>query len=366
MRTHSVTLPHHSYPVHIGPDLLSQISKLLPDHLGKTCALVSDTNVAPLYASRLIAHLKKAGLQAHLITIPAGESSKSMTVAEDVCRQMTQAGLDRHAFLIALGGGVVGDLAGFVAATFYRGISHVQIPTTIVSQVDSSVGGKTGVNTPEGKNLIGAFHQPAAVLADTSTLLSLPDREYREGFAEIIKHAAIRDRAMIPLIKEIAADRHHLDSLIERNVAIKAAIVAEDEKETTGTRALLNFGHTIGHAIESSAGYGYFLHGEAISLGLRAAAQISQKVSSLPTEDAALLNQLLDHFHLPRTLEADLTTNAILASLKTDKKFNTGKIRFILLRSFGDAFVSSKVTLEHITEAIESLRTNSESPKSAP
>ncbi|MEM7144054.1 MAG: 3-dehydroquinate synthase [Verrucomicrobiota bacterium] len=356
MRTHTVTLPNHAYPVHIGPDLLAQTATLLPDHLGTACALVSDTNVAPLYADPLLAHLNEAGLKTQSITIPAGEPSKSMSVAEDVCRQMIQAGLDRHAFLIALGGGVVGDLAGFAAATFYRGIPHIQIPTTIVSQVDSSVGGKTGVNTDEGKNLIGAFHQPAAVLADTTTLLSLPDREYREGFAEIIKHAAIRDREMIPLIEEIDSQRHHLDALIERNVAIKAAIVAEDEKETSGTRALLNFGHTIGHAIESSAGYGRLLHGEAISLGLRAATRLSQQVADLSDDDAAIVNKLLDQFQLPQTLDDDITTDDILAALKTDKKFKAGQIRFVLLRSFGDAFVSSDVSLEHITTAIESLR----------
>jgi 3-dehydroquinate synthase len=351
----TVDLQSRSYPVHIGGNLLPRTAELIPA-LGKRCAVISDSNVAPLYAQTVTASLTAAGIDSHLVVIPAGEASKSTAVTEDVCRQMIRAGLDRHAFVIALGGGVVGDLAGFAAAIFYRGIPFVQIPTTIVSQVDSSVGGKTGVNTDEGKNLIGAFHQPAAVIADTGTLLSLPGHEYREGFAEIIKHAAIRDRDMIPLIENVDPDRTNLDPLIERNVAIKAAIVTEDEKETTGTRALLNFGHTIGHAIESSAGYGRLLHGEAISLGLRAAARLSEKLAGLPPGDTALLNRLLDQFELPSSLDPDIPTNDILARLKTDKKFLAGDIRFVLLKEFGTAFVSPDVTLGAITTAIDSLR----------
>jgi 3-dehydroquinate synthase len=352
----TVDLPSRSYPVHIGPGLLARTGELIPA-LGKHCAIISDSNVAPLYADTVIASLHDAGVESHLIVVPAGEASKSMAVTEDVCRQMIRAGLDRHAFVVALGGGVVGDLVGFAAAIFYRGIPCVQIPTTIVAQVDSSVGGKTGVNTDEGKNLIGAFHQPAIVIADTTTLLSLPDREYREGFAEIIKHAAIRDRDMIPLIENVDPQRQNLDALIERNVAIKAAIVAEDEKETSGTRALLNFGHTIGHAIEASAGYGRLLHGEAISLGLRAAAHLSQELAGLPPEDAATLDRLLDQFQLPASLDPDIPTKDILARLKTDKKFQAGDIRFVLIRSFGDAFVSPDITLDAITSATEALRT---------
>ncbi len=344
----------------VGDDLLGD----LVAHLGalslpgKRCAIVTDSNVAPLYGEGLLQQLMEGGFDPRLITIPAGEASKSLAVVETICRDMIGSGLDRRAFLIALGGGVVGAVAGFAAAVFYRGVPCIQVPTTIVAQVDSSVGGKTGVNTPEGKNLVGAFHQPALVLADTGTLRTLPPREYREGFAEVIKHAAIRDAAMIPLIGKVAAGegRGGLAPLIERNVAIKAAIVVEDEKEISGTRALLNFGHTIGHAIESAAGYGELLHGEAIALGIRAALAISREVSGLSAKEAATINALLDQFELPATLDPAIETPDLLKRLGRDKKFQEGRIMFVLLRSLGDAFLSDDVSLEQIEGAIEALR----------
>jgi 3-dehydroquinate synthase len=262
---------------------------------------------------------------------------------------MIEAGLDRSSLLVALGGGVVGDLAGFAAAVYYRGIPYIQIPTTIVSQVDSSVGGKTGVNAEGGKNLIGSFHQPRLVIADTDTLRSLPEREFNEGFAEVIKHAAIRDPSMLDALDDLPA-------LIARNVAIKAAIVAEDEFETKDLRALLNFGHTIGHGIEAAAGYGKFLHGEAISLGLLAACRLSVEKSGLPEEDAARISSSLGIYKLPLRLEASIETDAIFSSLKKDKKFAAGSIRFVLLRKLGDAFVSDAVTEADIRRAIEGLR----------
>ena len=250
---------------------------------------------------------------------------------------------------MALGGGVVGDLAGFVAAIHYRGIPFVQIPTTVVAQVDSSVGGKTGVNAPGGKNLIGAFHQPKLVIADTGTLESLPEREYQDGFAEVIKHAAIRDFSLL----EEPAD---LPRFIARNISIKAAIVAEDEFETSGVRALLNFGHTIGHGIENAAGYGRFLHGEAISLGLVAACRLSVEKAGLATADSERIIGALVRRNLPVTLPDDITTDDILTALQKDKKFHDGSIRFVLLRAPGDAFVSSDVTIGDIKRHIGLLR----------
>ncbi len=366
LHTVPINLPGHPYRVLVGENILENagesISALHPK--GSRCTVVTDTNVGPLYAQTVIDSLEKRGFKPFPITVPAGEPSKSMQTVEDVCRQMIDAGLDRHSFLVALGGGVVGDLAGFAAAIFYRGIPHVQIPTTVVSQVDSSVGGKTGVNTPEGKNLLGAFHQPALVIADTATLKSLPEREFNEGFAEIIKHAAIRDAEMVPLIEAAcpepaarsAREGKNLVPLVERNVAIKAAIVTEDEKETTGTRALLNFGHTIGHAVEASAGYGALLHGEAISLGIHAALDISTSVAGLPAADADRVRALLEAFQLPRTLEASVRPAGIIDYLSRDKKFEEGRIRFVLLRKLGEAFVSEDVTMTHIEEAIERLR----------
>ena len=248
-----VSLGDRSYDVVIGSSLLGQTGESCAGlGLKGRCAVITDSTVAPLYADLVLSALKDAGFDPTLVTVPAGEASKSMTVVEDCCRQMIQAGLDRSASVVALGGGVVGDLAGFVAAIFFRGIPFVQIPTTIVSQVDSSVGGKTGVNAPEGKNLIGAFHQPRLVIADVATLGSLPVRERNEGFAEIIKHAAIRDASLLELVDQAVDPAKPINpDLIQRNVEIKARVVEEDEKETAGTRALLNFGHTIGHAIES-------------------------------------------------------------------------------------------------------------------
>lgn len=360
MLTIPVSLADNSYEVRIADGLLAsagaEARALFPT--AKTCAVVSDDTVAPLYAEALCASLREAGFAPHLITVPAGEPSKSFAALETITRAMIQAGLDRKAFLIALGGGVIGDLAGFAASIFYRGIPYIQIPTTIVSVVDSSVGGKTGINTPEGKNLIGTFHQPRRVLIDPLLLGTLPAREYNEGFAEIIKHAAIRDAALLPVIARAAASerRDGLAPLIADNVRIKAAIVREDEFETKGLRALLNFGHTIGHAIEASAGYGQFLHGEAISLGIRAALHLSEKHANLAREDSTALLTLLAAFRLPLVLPESITTAQIMEKLGRDKKFDQGAIRFVLLRGLGDAFVSSDVTSDDILEAVEALR----------
>jgi 3-dehydroquinate synthase len=361
MITVPVQLAEKSYEVIIGDGLLgaagTHAAALFPG--AKACAVISDTNVAPLYAETLCTSLRAAGITPHLITVPAGEPSKSFAALEHVTRAMITAGLDRKAFLVALGGGVTGDLAGFAAGIFFRGIPYIQIPTTILSVVDSSVGGKTGINTPEGKNLIGVFHQPARVLIDPLTLQTLPAREYNEGFAEIIKHAAIRDGAMLPAIAGASASqrRDALDQLIARNVAIKAQIVSEDEFETKGLRALLNFGHTIGHAIEASAGYGEMLHGEAIALGIRAALRLSEQFAGLSPHDSTALLTLLAAFHLPLILPESMATATIMEKLGRDKKFDQGAIRFVLLRGLGDAFVSHDVTREAIVDAIESLRT---------
>jgi 3-dehydroquinate synthase len=352
-----VDLAERSYDVYIGSGLLPFIGHYSSELLGrKKCAVVTDSHVAPLYAQTVLDSLAQSGITATLITVKAGESSKCMSITEDVCRQMLRAGLDRKSFLIALGGGVIGDLAGFAASIFLRGIPFIQVPTTILSQVDSSVGGKTGVNTPEGKNLLGTFSQPSLVLADVDTLSSLPQREYCEGFAEIIKHAAIRDAAMFDLISTVAEDQTGLPELIRRNVTIKARIVEQDEHETTGQRALLNFGHTIGHAIEASAGYGEMLHGEAIALGMIAAASLSSQLSGLPPASRAKIVNLIKRFGLPTQLPHAMTAEAILGHMKHDKKFSEGNIRFVLLRTLGDAFVSSDVTEAHLASAIKGLR----------
>ena len=356
-----VPLGSRAYRVLIGAGILSQLGQMaseLGPELGKRCAVVTDSNVAPLYSERVLASLAAAGYLPTLITVPAGEASKSLPVVERVCDEMIAAGLDRKAWVVALGGGVVGDLAGFVAAIYYRGVPFVQIPTTVIAQVDSAVGGKTGVNAAHGKNLIGAFHQPRLVLADVTTLQPLPPREFNEGVAEIVKHAAIRDRSLLEAlcVPKLQFEAAAMAEVIRRNVEIKAAIVAEDEHETKGLRALLNFGHTVGHGIENAAGYGRFLHGEAISLGLVAACRLSVLKAGLAPEESQLLLDALARFQLPLRLPEDISTESLMAALLKDKKFAQGQVRFVLCPRLGEAFVSADVTLEEIRHAVEALR----------
>ncbi|HEY8900343.1 MAG TPA: 3-dehydroquinate synthase [Chthoniobacterales bacterium] len=357
--TVDVPLENAGYSVWIGDGLLAYCGeKIRPFFAGSKVAVVTDSNVAAIYGETVMASLRGAGFSPTLIAVNAGEASKRMEVVAQVADAMIAAGLDRKSLLVALGGGVVGDLAGFVAAIYYRGIPYVQIPTTVVSQVDSSVGGKTGVNAAGGKNLLGAFHHPRLVLADPATLASLPDREFNEGVAEIIKHAAIRDPAMLALLDP--KRREGLAELIARNVAIKAKIVAADERETTGERALLNFGHTVGHGIEQAAGYGELLHGEAISIGLIAALRLSVRKAGLPEDEATRVTTALEAFSLPTRVPAGLTTDAIMEALARDKKFEAGRVRFVLIEKLGSAFLSADVTVEEIREVVAAL--NSHSP----
>jgi 3-dehydroquinate synthase len=345
-----VPLARTPYKVCVGPGLLGQAGLLASEVLQPgRCAVVTDSHVGPLYAEALEHALRAGGFDPVRVTVPAGEESKSLEQTAEVCDGLIAAGLDRSAAIFALGGGVVGDLAGFVAAVYYRGIPCIQVPTTITAQVDSSIGGKTGVNAPGGKNLIGSFHQPRLVIADTDTLRSLPAREFNEGFAEIIKHAAIRDPAMLEALED-------LPRLVARNVGIKADIVAQDEFETKGLRALLNFGHTIGHGIEAAAGYGRLLHGEAISLGLVAACRLSVEKAGLPQEQSDRVLSALAAYHLPLVLPGDIATEAILQALRKDKKFRSGRIRFVLLRQLGEAFVSDALTEADLLGAINALR----------
>jgi len=315
------------------------------------------SNVDRFYADSVCQVIEAKGIKLSKHVVGAGEAAKSMSNVESICREMTQAGHGRKSFVIALGGGVVGDLAGFVASVFYRGIPFIQIPTTIVSQVDSSVGGKTGVNISEGKNLVGAFHQPKVVIVDPVTLSTLPGREYREGYAEVIKHAAIRDAKMFTELEQLDPQNQEPPAeLLARNLAIKARVVEEDEQELNDTRALLNFGHTIGHGIEASLPYGELLHGEAISLGIRAAVYLSQKKSSLSMNDGSRILSLLDTFRLPLVMDDSIDNEKVMQKLVTDKKFANGSIRFVLLKSLGESFVSDEVTESDLREAIEHLR----------
>jgi 3-dehydroquinate synthase len=354
VNTIRVDAGQQSYDVFVGAGLLDGIGELCPDHLkGASCAVVSDENVAALYGERVLASLARAGFRPSLFTVPAGEQSKTIESAEMICSKMIEAGLDRSSFVVALGGGMVGDLAGFVAAIYHRGIPCVQVPTTLLAQVDSSIGGKTAVNTAAGKNLIGAWHQPALVVSDIDTLTTLPARELRQGFAEIIKHAVIRDSAMFEQLQEF--DQAGLAGLVCRNVEIKGAIVAADERERTGERALLNFGHTIGHAIERAGKYRDFLHGEAVSLGMVAACAISVRKAGLVDAARQRIVATLEKFGLPTRLPSDFQRDEILRAVRLDKKFARGEVRFVVAPAIGSARVATDVTMADIENAISQL-----------
>ena len=345
------------YRVLIGEGLLKRLGATLRQHLDrKTCAIISDDNVAPLFAKDVEESLASAGFRPTLIMIPAGEKSKTLEQAGAICDHMIAAGLDRQSFVIGLGGGVIGDISGFVAAIYHRGIPHVQIPTTLLAMVDSSIGGKTGVNTRDGKNLIGAIHHPSLVIDDIDVLKTLPRREFNQGFAEIIKHAIIADAKMFQILQRWkAGEASALQRLIKRNIRIKSKIVAKDERDRTGERALLNFGHTVGHAIERAGGYRKFLHGEALSLGIVAACAISTNKAGLSADQRDAIVDLLEKFKLPIKLPKNFPRQKIVEAIKFDKKFEDGKVRFVVTPRIGAAHLTSTVTLSDIREAVEAL-----------
>jgi 3-dehydroquinate synthase len=292
--------------------------------------------------------------------VQPGETSKSMEKVSTYIQRLAQQKIPRTGTVIALGGGVIGDLAGFVAATYLRGIAFVQVPTTLLAMVDSSVGGKTGVNLPEGKNLVGAFHQPKLVVADLDTLATLPAREFSAGMAEVIKYGAIRDAVLFKrVVNGVKPDDKDLDEIVEKCVAIKARIVERDEFETKGERALLNFGHTIGHAIEKATNYTKYLHGEAIALGMRAAAWLSRREAGLSQEDARDLDLALIANQLPVVLDKEVDSQAILAALGNDKKVAAdGVNRWVLLTKMGEAESGRVISPTLIAQAVEYLRTH--------
>ena len=341
----------------IGADLLHAFGGYARKYLpGERCAILSDSNVAPLFAKCVEKSLVSAGFRPTLITIPAGEKSKTLMQASAICDRMIAAGLDRQSFIVGLGGGVVGDISGFVAAIYHRGIQHIQIPTTLLAMVDSSIGGKTGVDTAAGKNLIGVFHQPSLVIDDIDVLKMLPRREFNQGFAEVIKHAVIADAKMFRILQSWrAGEAPALQRLIKRNIRIKSRIVGRDERDKTGERALLNFGHTVGHAIERAGNYRKFLHGEAVSLGIVAACTISMKKAGLPPDQRAVIVDLLGRFALPTRLPRNFPRKKILDAVKFDKKFEGGKVRFVVTPRIGTARITHDVTLDDIREAVKQL-----------
>jgi len=343
MRTLNVSLADRSYPIHIGAGLLARpelVTALLPQ---KRAAIVTNETVAPLYLEQLSEGLAAAGVAIVPIILPDGEAHKNWETLNTIFDALLEHRCERKTAIIALGGGVVGDIAGFAAAAYLRGVPFVQIPTTLLSQVDSAVGGKTAINHPLGKNMIGAFYQPRVVLADTSTLGTLPERELSAGLAEVIKYGLIRDPAFFSWLEQnmdalLAKDPDALAYAIHASCRNKADVVAEDERET-GVRATLNFGHTFGHAIEAGTGFGTWLHGEAVGAGMVLAAQLSQRLGHLGDADVARVTALLARARLP--VEApELGAERYLELMGHDKKVEGGRLKFVLLERIGAAFVA--------------------------
>ncbi len=358
MRNVPVQLGDRSYAIKIAPGLLQQLgTECARLKLGTRCAIITDTNAGKRFAKPAYESLVKAGFEPVLVVVPAGETSKSLKAVQSCFDQLAAQRLERKSFIIALGGGVVGDLAGFVAATYLRGIPFVQVPTTLLAQVDSSVGGKTGVNLKAGKNLVGAFYQPRLVLCDLDTLKTLPEREFRAGLAEVIKYGIIFDAKLFALIerdlpKILKRDLAVLAVVVSRCCQIKAAVVGQDEMEG-GLRAILNFGHTVGHAIENSSGYGKYLHGEAISIGQVAAAGLSQAMLGLPENEVRRIEKLFKRSGLPTRKKFNRAqTRKLFAAMSADKKVNNGEIKFVLVKKIGQAVWGQRVSDALIHRAI--------------
>jgi 3-dehydroquinate synthase len=359
MRRLNLELAERSYPILIDGGLLSRVEEVLPFLRTPRIALISNTTVAPLYMDGLVQALEKVGVGVTPIILPDGEAYKTWESLNLIYEILLLTRCDRSTTIVALGGGVIGDLAGFAAATYQRGVPFIQIPTTLLSQVDSSVGGKTGINHPRGKNMVGAFWQPKLVLADTDTLKTLPDRELSAGMAEVIKYGLIRDLPFLNWLEAnmdglMARDGELLAYAIERSCINKAEVVAADEYETAkeGGRALLNLGHTFGHAIETGMGYGEWLHGEAVAAGTMMAVELSRRLGWLSVADTGRVRTLLLRAGLP-VKGADLGAARYLELMSHDKKVISGSLRLVLLKSLGDAVTLADAPREDIVAAIE-------------
>ncbi len=362
----TLSLGERSYDVYVSNGGLDSVGYIVTRlRMSGRAALVTDSNVCPLYAERVRRSLEEAGYSTSLHVFEAGEARKNLHTVETLVGEMVAAGHDRTSFVVALGGGVVGDMAGFIASIYYRGIPFIQVPTTVMAQVDSSVGGKTAVDIAAGKNLIGAFHQPRVVVVDPMTLVTLDDRVLREGMAEMVKHAAIQDPRMLLTLRELAEEiplgfrlstLERLPRIIADNISVKARLVEADERETAGLRAFLNFGHTIGHGIEASLPYGDMLHGEAVALGMRAALFLSRRYAELPASAERDLLDTLRALELPLTLPEGVDVETVLARTASDKKFAAGAIRFVLLNRLGCPVISEAITQQDLRDALEHLQ----------
>lgn len=351
-----VSLGDRSYPIHIGSGVLSRDDLVAPHFKSRKAVVVTNTTVAPLYLERLQATLAKAGVSSFPVVLPDGEQFKTWETLNLIFDGLLAKRCERSTTLVALGGGVIGDMGGFAAACYQRGMPFIQVPTTLLSLVDSSVGGKTAINHPFGKNMIGAFYQPRLVLADISTLNTLPDRELRAGLAEVIKYGLIRDPAFYVWMEQhidrlLARDPEALAYAVHRSCANKAEVVAADERES-GERALLNLGHTFGHAIETGLGYGEWLHGEAVAAGTLIAAELSCRLGWLGGDAVHRIEQLFVRAGLP-VVAPKLGVERYLELMSHDKKVEDGRLRLVLLKAIGESVVSDAAGNEQIAAAIE-------------
>ncbi|GAB4108978.1 MAG: 3-dehydroquinate synthase [Phycisphaeraceae bacterium] len=361
MATVDLTLPHHRYTIHIAPGLLKRLGELtrgVAPH--DRAALIVDDKLIDTHGRSAESALTDAGYRPVVATMTSGEEHKTLSTVERLYHQLLNERLERKSPVVALGGGIVGDTAGFVAASYLRGVPFVQCPTTLLAMVDASVGGKVGVNMPQGKNLIGAFHQPVCVVVDTDTLTTLPRRELVCGLAECVKHGVIRDPELFDWIDQhipeiLALKPDVMVELVERNVRIKAAVVMEDEKEA-GVRAHLNFGHTFAHAIEAGTDYGRFLHGEAVSLGMVAAARLAVRLGRCNAHVADRLTSLLDKIGLPTSAEDLPETARLMSIMRSDKKVADGRIRLVLPDRLGAVSIVNDTPDHEIESAWDSLR----------
>ncbi|MFP4653035.1 MAG: 3-dehydroquinate synthase [Phormidium sp.] len=358
-----VNLPQNAYEIALASDSLDRLGAWIKSlHLGHKVMLVSNPTVFGYYGKRAIASLETAGFEVHLHLFKDGEAYKTLDSVAQLYDKALAAGLERNSTFIALGGGVVGDMTGFAAATWLRGIGFIQIPTTLLAMVDASIGGKTGVNHPQGKNLIGAFYQPRLVLIDPAVLQTLPEREFRAGMAEVIKYGVIWDAELFSQL-EAAKDLANpgnlssqlLHEILMRSCQAKAEVVGQDEKEA-GLRAILNYGHTIGHAVESLTGYTELLHGEGVAIGMVAASRLAVALNLWSAEDDTRQTQVIEKAGLPTRIPEGVEIEAIIAKLQTDKKVKDGRVRFVLPTRIGNATVSDRVDNELIRDTLTQLQ----------
>ncbi|MCK5877925.1 MAG: 3-dehydroquinate synthase [Candidatus Marithrix sp.] len=354
MNTLQVKLGTRSYPIYIGQNLLRKTDLLTPHIQSNQVLIVSNETVAPLYLNKILVALEN--FETKSVILPDGEQHKNLIVLNQIFDTLLRQHFNRQTTLIALGGGVVGDMTGFAAACYQRGVNFIQIPTTLLAQVDSSVGGKTGVNHSLGKNMIGAFHQPQSVLIDTDTLKTLDNRQLSAGLAEVIKYGLINDLEFFEWLEVnitalLKQDSQALSFAIARSCQNKANIVAEDERES-GKRALLNLGHTFGHAIETGAGYGKYLHGEAIAIGMKLAAEFSAKLGWLDSNAVSRIVNLLEKAGLPTAIPEELNGSQMLDLMRVDKKVIDGKIRLVLMESLGKSIITDQFDLKKLEDLI--------------